>query len=102
MYTPAVTITLAPDGSKLTLQYSDAQAPEPGAERFFHYVISIHSKPRLITWRSPYSIDSEQEIDYNEVSGEIVREARSWLESILWSPIKTLLSRNFCLFICPS
>ena len=81
MYTPPVTITLAPDGSKLTLEYSEA--PEPGAERFFHYVISIQSKPRLITGHSPYSVDAEQEIDYCEIPAEVVREARSWLESNL-------------------
>jgi len=81
MYTPAVTITLTPDGSKLTVEYSEA--PEPGAERFFHYVISIRSKPRVITGHSPHSVDAEHEIDYSEIPGEVVREARRWLESNL-------------------
>ena len=72
MYTPAVTITLAPDGSKLTVEYSEA--PEPGAERFFHYEISIQSKPRLITGHSPYSVDTEHEIGYGEIPDEVVRE----------------------------
>ena len=81
MYTPAVTITLAPDGSTLTLEYSEAS--EPGTECFFHYVISIRSKPRLITGHSRYSLDTEQEIVYCEILSEIVREARSWLESNL-------------------
>jgi hypothetical protein len=81
MYTRGVTITLAPDGRQLTLEYSEA--PEPGAERFFHYVISLQSRPRLITGHSPHSVDTEQEIDYREIPGEIVREARSWLESNL-------------------
>jgi hypothetical protein len=81
MYTPAVTITLAPDGSKLTVKYSEA--PEPGGERFFHYVVSIQSKPRLITGHSPYSVDTEYEIDYAEIPGDVVREARRWLKSNL-------------------
>lgn len=81
MYTPAVTITLAPDGSKLTVKYSEA--PAPGAELFFHYVISIQSKPRLIIGHSPYSVDTEHEIDYGEIPGEVVREARLWLKSNL-------------------
>jgi hypothetical protein len=76
-----VKITLASDGRQLALEY--LEAPEPGAERFFHYVISLQSRPRLITGYSPHSMDTEQEIDYREIPAEVVREARSWLESNL-------------------
>jgi hypothetical protein len=76
-----VTITLAPNESQLTLEYSEA--PEPGAERFFHHVISIHSRPKLLTGHSQYSVDTEQAIDYCEIPSQVVREARSWLESNL-------------------
>jgi hypothetical protein len=76
-----VKITLAPDGSKLVLEYSEAS--EPGAELFFHYVISPQSRPRIITGYSPHSVDTEQEIDYREIPVEVLREARSWLESNL-------------------
>jgi hypothetical protein len=79
MYTRAVTITLAPDGRQLSVEYSEA--PEPGAERFFHYVFSLQSRPTLITGHSPYSVDIEKEIDYNEIPSGIIHEVRSWLES---------------------
>lgn len=76
-----MTVTLAPDGSKLTIEYSEA--PDPGAERFFHYVISVNSKSRLLTGHSPLSLDTEQSIEYREIPREVVREACSWLESNL-------------------
>jgi len=37
-----VKITLASDGRQLALEY--LEAPEPGAERFFHYVISVKAE----------------------------------------------------------
>jgi len=63
----------------LTLDYSDA--PEPGAEQFFHYVISLHSPPRLITGRSPFSAEVEREIAFDEIPSDVIHDACSWLES---------------------
>jgi hypothetical protein len=72
-------ITLAPDGRELTLDYSEA--PEPGAERFFHYVFSLQARPKLVTGISRHSIDAERDIAYSEVPSEVIRDACSWLES---------------------
>jgi len=63
----------------LTLDYSDA--PEPGAEQFFHYVISLYSSPKLITGHSPHSVDAEREIAVHEIPSDVIREACGWLES---------------------
>jgi hypothetical protein len=63
----------------LTLDYSDA--PEPGAEQFFHYIISLHSPPKLITGRSPYSVDEEREIAFDEIPSDVIRDVCSFLES---------------------
>jgi len=79
MYTRAVTITLAPDGQHLTVEYF--KAPEPGAKLFYHYVISLQSEPRLITGHSPYSVDTEQELEYSQIPSGIIDEVRSWRES---------------------
>ena len=79
LYTHAVTITLAPDGQHLAVEYSEA--PEPGAELFYHYVISLQSGPRLITGHSPYSVDTEQELEYSQIPSGIIDEVRSWVQS---------------------
>jgi len=97
-----VTITLSPDGKRLTYEYSEA--PEPGFERFFHYVISLQSRPKLITGRSPYSVETEQEVDYSEIPSYIVHDVRHWLESNLFvatgrqeTSLATLLSQYLAL-----
>ena len=72
-------ITLAPDGKHLSLDYYDY--PEPNAQRFFHYVFSLHSSPKLITGRSPISVDAELELAYEDIPQDVIHDACSWLES---------------------
>jgi hypothetical protein len=72
-------ITLAPDGKHLSLDYYDY--PEPDAQRFFHYVLSLHSSPKLITGRSPISVDSELELAYEDIPPDVIHDLCSWLES---------------------
>ena len=72
-------ITLAPDGKHLSLDYYDY--PEPDAQRFFHYVFSLHSSPKLITGRSPISVDAELELAYEDIPPDVIHDVCSWLES---------------------
>jgi hypothetical protein len=65
-------VTLAPDGKQLSLDYYDY--PEPGAQRFFHYVISLHSSPKLITGHSPISVDAEQELAYEDIPRDVIHD----------------------------
>ena len=72
-------ITLAPDGKHLSLDYYDY--PEPDAQRFFHYVFSLHSSHKLITGRSPISVDAELELAYEDIPPDVIHDVCSWLES---------------------
>jgi hypothetical protein len=74
-----VGITLAPDGNQLSLDYYDY--PEPGAQRFFHYVISLQSSPKLLSGHTPISVDAEQELSFEDIPPDIIHDACSWLES---------------------
>lgn len=72
-------VSLAPDGKQLNLDYYGY--PEPCAQRFFHYVISLDSSPKLLSGHTPISVDAEQELAYEDIPRDVIHDACEWLRS---------------------
>ena len=72
-------ITLASNGSELTLDYSD---PDQGGTKIcYRYVVALRFPPRLITWYAHEGSNSEREIGYDQIPADVFRDALDWLRS---------------------